>query len=183
MIRPGGTMAGTKRRADPVPGGRSGRARRRGRGLLGVIAVLLLTLRPGVVPAGVRAIGDVIDVALDHIEVVQVIQDSADTVPLVAGKATVARVFLRVNAPVTVPNLPVTVELSGLRDGSAAQPRLNAINRVVTIRPVPERHSAQESIAFRLPAAWTAAGPLTVQANVSVRDPWVELVPADNTAT
>src|SRR5207249_7582382 len=34
------------------------------------------------------------DIAIDHIEFVQVVQDHDNHVPLVAGKSTVARVFL-----------------------------------------------------------------------------------------
>src|SRR5882724_4838292 len=41
------------------------------------------------------ALGQQPDISIDHVEFVQVAQDHDNTVPLVAGKSTVARVFLR----------------------------------------------------------------------------------------
>src|SRR2546426_7270503 len=41
------------------------------------------------------ALGQQPDISIDHVEFVQVAQDNDNSVPLVAGKSTVARVFLR----------------------------------------------------------------------------------------
>lgn len=121
-----------------------------------------------------------IDVAVDHIEVVQVIQVPGNTVELVADKPTVARVFLRVTGPADVSDVMVTIELYGLRGGNTAQPRLDKLDRVLTIRRTPDRGSAAESTAFRLPPAWTTTGSLGLQATVTLRPPWHETSPDDN---
>src|SRR5713101_662033 len=44
---------------------------------------------------GLCALGQQQDISIDHIEFVQVAQDHDNSVPLVAGKSTVVRVFLR----------------------------------------------------------------------------------------
>jgi len=116
-----------------------------------------------------------IDLTVDHMEVVQTVQDVSNTVPLVADKATVARLFVNftdaANPPAaTVPG--VTAKLHGFH-GSAELPGspLSPINpgHVFEV-PDPiffDRDHTNDALNFLLPAAWTDAGDLTLQAIVN----------------
>ena len=61
-----------------------------------------------------------VDVVADHVEVVQVVQDAATSIPLVGGKSTVARVFGRINGA-DDPGLLVTGRLIGCAAGLACR--------------------------------------------------------------
>jgi hypothetical protein len=101
---------------------------------------------------------------LDGIEVTQSVQDLAQSVPLIAGKATVVRVFLgnSTAAPMTVrgriavrrgPDDPVTVVAS----------IANAVLDPAHAGDVPaQRNRLGRSLDFALPQAVTGDGPLTV---------------------
>lgn len=101
----------------------------------------------------------------EGIEVTQAVQDMSHTVPLVAGKATIVRVYLG-----TANNTPVTVR-GVLRVKSSA--RGATWQQVTSIRPVLlnpaengqlrlKRESLDKSLNFILPATATAAGDWTV---------------------
>ncbi len=64
--------------------------------------------------------GDDIDLSIDHTEIVQVIQNDANTVPLVAGKPTLLRVFVRQNGS-TFP-VDISGELVLHKDGQTSPP-------------------------------------------------------------
>ncbi len=101
---------------------------------------------------------------LDGIEVTQSIQDLAQSVPLIAGKATVVRVFLgnSTAAPMTVrgriavrqaPDDPVTVVAS----------IANAVLDPAHAGDIPaQRNRLGRSLDFALPESMTGDGPLTV---------------------
>jgi len=120
-----------------------------------------------------------VDVAIDHVEVVQVVQDAANTIPLVANKSTVARVFLRLNdgAP---KNVLVKVELNGLRNGSLLRPPPTPVVTDMFLTPKPDRNLEGQGITFALPPAWVARGDLGLLATVTPLDPWHETHPDDN---
>ncbi len=123
------------------------------------------------------------DLALDHIEVVQVVQDRSNSIPLIQGKPTVARVFPKV---VQVPGGPaqqnrVTAELRGFYRGvelplSPLQPFNAPITAVVT----PQRDNANHSLNFRIPHIWTQSDGLRLVAEVKANLPAPDETPADN---
>ena len=99
-----------------------------------------------------------------HIEVTQVIQNTSNTVPLVAGKRTVARVYVTaVGAP---DGSEAQVELEGFRNGS-----LGTLSKTTTILPTEEgfpslgtRSQLNASANFVLPPDWVQSGDLELRA-------------------
>jgi hypothetical protein len=107
------------------------------------------------------------DLVVDHIEVVQAIQFGDNDVPLVAGKNTVARVFVYSGdlAPGPVPG--VTATLRGFRDsqelpGSPLAP----INGTITVPYDITPEETNGSFNFSLPADWIGAGDLRLEAQI-----------------
>lgn len=102
------------------------------------------------------------DVKVAAIEVTQAVQTAEMTVPLVAGRPTVARVYLGA-AGRTYTNLTVT--LSGTRNGTplAGSP-LRTIG--MTARASYSRLLRSDSANFLLPASWLS-GDVTLTANVA----------------
>ena len=100
------------------------------------------------------------------IEVTQAVQDMENTVPLVAGKTTIVRVYLDANA--TLPPF-FTGELAWGRKDSveAFLPAMNHIqltsDKQMTLTQ--QRHDIGASLNFQLPAEAITAGPLTVRLN------------------
>src|SRR5258708_37224376 len=76
----------------------------------------------------VCALGQLQDFAIDHIEFVQVVQNHDNTVPLIAGKNTVARVFLR-----SSPSVPETTGISGLLTASGSHETLPTFGCLLAI--------------------------------------------------
>src|SRR5882724_4226974 len=93
------------------------------------------------------ALGQQPDISIDHIEFVQVAQDHDNTVPLVAGKSTVARVFLQGGGS------------SDITSGTSGS--LTADGFPETLRPFGD---PRQSLNFLLPQAWTRAGDSQVRA-------------------
>src|SRR5258706_15194231 len=103
------------------------------------------------------------DIAIDHIEFVQVVQFGYTNVPLVAGKTTVVRVFLAssgndgqdvtsgISGTMVADSLPDTLRPFGLPAIAPAGP--------------PDQNNQQHSLNFLLPRSWTIlTAPLTVHA-------------------
>jgi hypothetical protein len=115
------------------------------------------------IPAGSRFI-------LDHIEVAQAIQNPSNTVPLIAGKRTVARAFLRLHNPPgaaigEVRGTLVAFRPNGSGAGSpGAVQSLNAIT-VDAQTSLLERRTdlAGGSLNFELPPSWTSGGRVVLQ--------------------
>ena len=116
-------------------------------------------------PRSMLLAGPVQAVGIRGTEVVQCVQDLANSVDLVAGKATVVRVYLD---PTSVSRSgKVGGEIAWSR-GSAAEAYLPAIN-AVTIDPAKplsttdQRGDVANSLNFRLPPAALGAGKLTLR--------------------
>jgi hypothetical protein len=109
--------------------------------------------------------GPALSIHLDDIEVTQVIQDLAHSVPLVAGKATVVRVYLSV--PAGTPPSAVRGEISVKLDGGGAAQSVASIN-AATIRSLPAgglrqlREDLAASLNFSLPAELLGARQITI---------------------
>lgn len=103
---------------------------------------------------------------LEAIEVTQAIQDLDHSVPLVANKATIVRVYL--SSPGGSIPIGVRGEIAVRRNGAAPAQRIVSVNDAA-IAPLPAagvralREDLARSLNFRLPAAAVAAGQLTVE--------------------
>ena len=113
------------------------------------------------------------DITVDHIEVVQAVQSAANTVPLIAGKRTVARVFAVAKGPIAglTPNQPgVVCTLRAFRGGNPLP------GAAVPISPLPatipgdvfDRGRSEDAIAFELPPEWTTEGAIELRAELSL---------------
>ncbi len=95
---------------------------------------------------------DGVDLAIENVEIVQVVQDRGNTVPLVEGKRGVVRVFPRPLGdrakPIDGVLGSVTVFPAGQPDGVA----LTAINGPITAALSPDRTTTNDSLNFRIPA-------------------------------
>src|SRR5262245_37801092 len=107
------------------------------------------------------AFGQQPDISIDHIEFVQVAQDRDNTVPLVAGKGTVARVFLR-----SAGSSDITSGISGSLTADGFPETLRPFGDLPAIAPAgsPDQSNQRHSLNFLLPPAWTRAGLLQVRA-------------------
>ena len=102
-----------------------------------------------------------------HLEATQATQTMANDVPLVAGKATVVRAYLRVQGGTAIGG--VSAELVAMREDGTPAP---GPARVVSMNPVTVGHEASVaerrldldgSLNFLLPDAWVGAGRLHLQ--------------------
>ena len=123
-----------------------------------------------------------IDLAVDHVEVVQVVQHPDNSIPLVANKSTAARVFVTVTGNNSQPLAGVSGVLHGFRNGAelAGSP-LTPFNFTMTVPVQYDRGKENDSLNFLLPRDWTAAGSLRLVANVSPPAGVTEQNTANNT--
>jgi hypothetical protein len=109
---------------------------------------------------------------LGMIEVNQTVQNTFDSVPLIAAgptsfKRTIARVYLGVQGTTSVSQVTGTLEAT-FPDGSRAPgpaqvPSLNAITVLSSNTPSNTRSSLASSLNFELPKEWLAAGRIHLQ--------------------
>jgi hypothetical protein len=112
----------------------------------------------------------VFELEAQPIEVVQAIQDPGNSVPLVANKPTWARTFVRINGNTPSQSaVSTTVHLHGSRDGSLlpGSPLLAEMGDQLALKNAPDRTNKSEGWWFRLPATWTVAGNVRLQAIVN----------------
>ena len=105
----------------------------------------------------VEAVAELPDVAIPGVELVQVVQDWKNQVPLVAGKPTLMRVFLQEVVP-NAATPPVRGVLRAFREdvelpGSPLRPRDKAAD--VLDREGEFRNEMFGAMNFELPSAWT----------------------------
>jgi hypothetical protein len=119
------------------------------------------------------------NVAFDHIEVVQVVQDMNNSLTLVggqptlaAGKPTVARVFLKLSDAPAQPVAGVTAILHGyMNNNELDHSPLGPFpkNASLTVQNVMPRDDTTKSLNFNLPDDWLADGQqVTLQADITV---------------
>jgi hypothetical protein len=108
------------------------------------------------------------DLSVDRIEAVQVVQTTDYSIPFVAGKKTVARVFLKVSGSGGAAVGGVTAVLRGYRGASemAGSP-LRPSNGPIAAPVSPDRNETDHSLNFALPEEWTAAGTLNLTAEAN----------------
>jgi hypothetical protein len=121
------------------------------------------------------------DMRVTGIEVTQVVQDLANSVPLVAGKRTVARVHVATNNTIAGVTARLTkLDASGNPIGRPLWPSNPAAE--ITARASPLRGALDESFWFELPADWLQ-GTLRLQATVDPLNATAESDEANNTLT
>lgn len=119
-----------------------------------------------------------VNITATGIEVTQGVQNKENLDLLVAGKKTYAIVHARADTH-TVQG--VTAVLSGQRNGvnlgtlDPIAPKINVVQK-------PQRGTIADSFLFELPPDWTAAGSLTLQAEVNPKRPVAETDYSDNTS-
>ncbi|MBI2912720.1 MAG: hypothetical protein HYY03_02230 [Chloroflexi bacterium] len=109
----------------------------------------------------IKALAEV-DLSIDHIEVVQVVQTAGNDMRLVAGKATVARVFVKGTLPID----DVKLTLKGKRGGSDLGEPILINGSATGASPAVDRAAKTGSFNYRLPADWTHVGSIELEAEV-----------------
>jgi hypothetical protein len=103
------------------------------------------------------------EASIDGLEVSQAIQEMRHSVPLVADKPTVARVYLNLNGPAAT----LTGTLQGRRGGGAwvnlAPLNNDTVNPAENFALRTKREDITKSLNFRLPAGWDDVGLLQVR--------------------
>lgn len=127
--------------------------------------------------AGPQPAASNVKIAVAHIEYVQSVQDSNNSVTLVAKKTTVVRVYLS-GSGLSEPLL-ITGEIA-CRRGTAGESFVPALNKV-RLEPGPDRSLIERratldaSLNFRLPAEATAAGSTRIRISMLQSGAGVEL--------
>jgi hypothetical protein len=126
-----------------------------------------------------------VDLAVDHLEVVQVVQNASNTIPLISGKSAVARVFPVMLGDSAQPVSGVTGTLRGIGKDGAELPGSPLIpaTGAVTAGAVVTRETLNGSLNFRLPREWTAAGLVRLVAEIRLPDGATDSNPGNNTLT
>ncbi|HEU4323900.1 MAG TPA: SBBP repeat-containing protein [Roseiflexaceae bacterium] len=122
-----------------------------------------------VVPPPLPAATGGLNLAVRHIEVSQAIQCQTNTIPLVARRPAIARVYVAVQgSTAAVPG--VTALLYASRNGvllpGAPLAPFNPQGQI-SAPPAPNRELAEHTLNFQLPAEWLEAGPITLWAEVN----------------
>ena len=106
------------------------------------------------------------DLAVDHVEVVQVVQHPDNSIPLIANKSTAVRVFAAVTGNSSQPLAGVTGALHVFRNGvELPDSPIFPNNNPFTVPVHYDRNSASDSLNFFLPRSWTAAGSIKLVAD------------------
>ncbi|HKP51205.1 MAG TPA: hypothetical protein VJ183_00990 [Chloroflexia bacterium] len=109
-----------------------------------------------------------VNLQVHHIEVVQVVQTEDNKIPLVAGKKTVVRVFVKANALKTERVNDVTASVTIWPEGKS-EVEIRSSNGPISIatNSTPRREDTDASINFVVPNDLTAAGFFSVKAVVN----------------
>ncbi len=114
------------------------------------------------------------------LEVVQAIQNPANAVRLIAGKATFVRFYVRSDGPTDVPGVAASLDV--FRDG-IFQGRLQpSRSKLLTVRRNPSRASLADSFFFEVPLAWVKQGTVSFTATMNGNQAVTEDTYANNTA-
>ena len=106
------------------------------------------------------------DLTLDHIEVVQVVQDELNRVQLYSGKETLVRVFIRADGA-TSPVAGVEVELRAFPAGNDAGVVIAARNTPFLAPLSPSRGALTDTVNFDLPADLITSSTYPVKVTVN----------------
>ena len=107
-----------------------------------------------------------VNLQITDVELTQAVQDTANSVPLIAGKRTFVRVHVQADGA-DVPG--VTALLDATWDGGAglAIPPANPVGTIITVKASPDRNNLNDSFLFELPWDWIAQDGLELQISVN----------------
>ena len=106
------------------------------------------------------------DLAINSVEIVQNLQDGANSVPLVTGRRTFVRVLTSGNA--VVPGMDGELTRIDLQDTPLDAPRPPVNQGATILQPLaPSRQRFEDTLVFELPADWLTAGKLRLQVRVN----------------
>ncbi len=106
------------------------------------------------------------DLSISSIEVVQVVQNQDNTIPLIQYKPAVVRVFVKQTGEPDNPIAGVTGTLRAFRTGGGELPGTpNLLNASVLGRENPDRNNETHSLNFLVPPEWTE-GMVTFRAEI-----------------
>jgi hypothetical protein len=123
------------------------------------------------------------DIFIDHIEVVQVVQTPTNSIPLVADKSTVVRVFVRkMSGPDA--DQPLTGQLNGFVGGQLQPETLSPMSGGAYVTTgSPSRGSPDGALQFLLPPTWTTENDLQLDAIVDPVAPVTDPDESNNSAS
>jgi hypothetical protein len=105
-----------------------------------------------------------INLRITGIEVTQGIQDTDNSVPLVKGRRTFVRVYVRSDG-VAVNN--VSLRLSNNAGSGPALLPINGVSGRLTVRQTPNRDMINDSFLFELPWSWINQSNLSIRADLN----------------
>jgi YVTN family beta-propeller protein len=130
-----------------------------------------VSIASGVAPPPVVGPDPATSLRVTGMEVTQAIQDLANSVPLISGRRTFVRVYVRSDGP-AVPGVTAALTGSGSYTtiggevtvplGSLAP--VNAVGPRITVSPSPKRSNLDDSFLFELPYNWTNFAALRLHA-------------------
>ena len=125
---------------------------------------LFIPIEPVIMPEPVFDLGLPVDVSITGLEVTQAVQNADSTLRLVAGKKTLARVYVEPATGHFSDSVEVTLR-AGTIVGSA-KTYLGSLTKTFTARENPDRSRFDESVNFILPLSWTRHPTLSLTAEV-----------------
>ncbi|MHB1357628.1 MAG: hypothetical protein ACYCZF_16790 [Anaerolineae bacterium] len=120
------------------------------------------------------------DLSIERIEVTQAIQDGANSVPLVSGRQTVVRVYIRSDAQGKLDG--IRVSLAGTANGQSLN-NSPLVSPLGTVYEVSDRGVYTSTFNFYLPASWLDKSQVTFTAQVDSANAVCETSESNNTLT
>lgn len=120
-----------------------------------------------------------VDLTVSGMEVTQAVQRVDNSVPLVAGRKTVVRVFAQAFIYVGTPSTASKVKLSATRNGVALSGAFETSLTAVSTNPLRSTYSS--TVNLTLPDTWTTAGSIVLTATVDSAGQVQETVENNNT--
>jgi len=120
-----------------------------------------------------------IDLTIAKLEVTQSIQTGSNSVPLVANRDTVVRVFAKTGE--STPTQGIEVSLSAKQNG-VSLPGSPLLSDTQGVSPNPSRSALSSTYNFIIPKTWTS-GQVTIEAKVDSSQAIIETNESNNTAS
>jgi hypothetical protein len=132
-----------------------------------------------VFPLVIKPSKGIIDLTITDLEVTQSIQTGSNSVPLVANRETVVRVFAKTGE--SAPTQGIEVSLSAKQNGHSL-PGSPLLSGVREVSPNPSRSTLSSTYNFTIPKSWTN-GQVTFEAKVDSGQAIIETDESNNTAS
>ena len=123
---------------------------------------------------------DLPDLTISRLETVQVVQDEAQSIPMIAGKKTAVRVFVKQDRDIDS-GMQARVTLEAFRGGQALAGSPLASTGTVAARGTHDRANKTHSLNFILPEEWTSLGEIELVAKLEGPADRTERNTANNT--